>query len=299
MLKLKKNFYNLNFFENFLFKMKKYLKYFNLSKNLKKSRYLITKVLEIFGYKIEIKKLNHLVFPVEASDEEKRIMKLVLKYKEGRKSKDPLTMVSVKQLWAAISAVKYVVKNNIDGDIVECGVWRGGCSIAMALVLKQLKSSKKIILYDTFEGMTAPQEIDKTVKNGAPAIDQYNDSMSKNHNNWCYASIEDVKQNFIKHKCIENVSFIKGDVLETLQNPINLPSSISLLRLDTDWYESTKKELDVLFPLLQSKGVLLIDDYGWWEGSKKAVDEYFSTADRVRPLLWQTDNIGRAAIKIS
>ena len=55
----------------------------------------------------------------------------------------------------------------------------------------------------------------------------------------------------------------------------NIPKKISLLRLDTDWYESTKIELEILYPLLQKGGILIIDDYGHWGGSKKAVDEFF------------------------
>jgi len=259
---------------------------------------IINRGLEKFGYQLHKKQLNNLVFPIEASPEELKIMNLVLKPREGRIGKDALTMVSIERLWAAISAVKYIVENDIKGDIVECGVWRGGCSIAMALALKQLKSSKKVILFDTFKGMTEPSEIDKSVRSGIPAIDRYNDSQSESHNDWCYASMEDVRQNFINHECIENVTFVEGDVIETLENPLNLPNSISLLRLDTDWYESTKKELDVLYPLIQPNGVLLIDDYGHWEGCRKAVDEYFSSAQRIRPVLWQTDITGRALIKI-
>lgn len=86
------------------------------------------------------------------------------------------------------------------------------------------------------------------------------------------------------------VILIEGDVLETLVKTQNIPGKISVLRLDTDWYESTKKELEVLYPKLAVGGVLMIDDYGYWGGAKKAVDEYF--ADIPRPFLQYTDSAG-------
>ena len=72
-----------------------------------------------------------------------------------------------------------------------------------------------------------------------------------------------------------NLVFVKGKVEQTLEDEKNIPKKISLLRLDTDFYESTKKEMEILYPRLQNKGVLIIDDYGHWKGSKKAVDDYF------------------------
>ena len=92
--------------------------------------------------------------------------------------------------------------------------------------------------------------------------------------------------------------FIKGDVVKTLKEESNLPKEISLLRLDTDWYESTKYEMDILFPILQKNGVLLIDDYGHWKGARKAVDEYLTKYDLTnRCLMWKTDYTGRGLIK--
>ena len=77
----------------------------------------------------------------------------------------------------------------------------------------------------------------------------------------------------------ENISFIKGAVENTLKIAPNLPNKIAILRLDTDFYSSTKIELDILYPRLIEGGVLIIDDYGSWKGSKKAVDEFFSNKD--------------------
>ena len=92
------------------------------------------------------------------------------------------------------------------------------------------------------------------------------------------------------------IHFIKGDVAETLENNSNIPNKISLLRLDTDWYESTKKELEVLFPRLVSGGVCIVDDYGHWNGARKAVDEYLAQL-KIFPLIHVTNYTGRVCIK--
>ena len=96
---------------------------------------------------------------------------------------------------------------------------------------------------------------------------------------------------------VGSFSFIKGDVCETLKSPQNIPEKISVLRLDTDWYESTKAELEELYPKLSNGGVLIIDDYGHWQGARKAVDEYFSS-QQYKPLFNVIDRTGRSAIKI-
>jgi predicted O-methyltransferase YrrM len=92
-----------------------------------------------------------------------------------------------------------------------------------------------------------------------------------------------------------SVRFVEGDVVQSLKIESNLPESISVLRLDTDWYESTRAELEVLYPRLSPGGVLIIDDYGHWGGAKKAVDEYFR--GRPKPLLQYTDYTGRMGVK--
>ena len=206
-------------------------------------------------------------------------------------------MVSIERLWAVIQSTKYIIKNNIDGDFVECGVWRGGCSLAIAMVLEDLKAERKIYLFDTFGGMTEPTKHDKSV-HGKNAEKRFKNSKKAEYNTWCYASIEDVKSEFKKVGLEKKALFVKGDVIETLNKEINLPDKISLLRLDTDWYESTKQELNVLYPKLVKDGVLLIDDYGSWEGARKAVDEYFVEKDLDnRCLMWKTDQTGRGLIK--
>jgi O-methyltransferase len=112
------------------------------------------------------------------------------------------------------------------------------------------------------------------------------------HNDWCYASLDDVKANFRNAGLLnDNIMFIQGDVAVTLE-------VLAALRLDTDWYESTKKELEFLYPRLSVGGVLLVDDYGHWAGAREAVDEYFKRYNN-RPFLIYNDNTGRAGVKIA
>ena len=256
----------------------------------------VNKVLNPFGY--EIHKTSKSNFPVEISEDEKKFMSDIL-YPIGLFSNSkPLSMVSIERLWAAISATKYVVENDIEGDMVECGVWRGGCALAISKTLQKLGSNKKVYLFDTFEGMTKPTFFDKKSSSKLNAFEKFKELQKDNHNEWCYASLEDVKNSFAKYNLLSNATFIKGDVKKTLKKIRNIPPKIALLRLDTDWYESTKLELEILYPLLQSKGVLLIDDYGYWEGARKAVDEYMNNLDLTKkPMQWVLDSTGRGYIK--
>ena len=265
--------------------------------------YKLKKLLNIFLYPFNLKLIDRKseipIYPVEATERDIEIIDYILLPKDERhpSKKGALSMASVDRLWAVIQCTKYVVKNNIEGDFVECGVWRGGCALAIAMVLNDLGVDRKIYLYDTFEGMTEPTKNDLTyLKKGA--YETFKNLQKETHNEWCYASINDVKAQFKKFGLEENAKFIKGDVLETLKEEINLPNKIALIRLDTDWYESTKQEMQILFPKLQKEGVVLIDDYGWWQGSRKAVDEYLKSKDLMeRILLWKTDFTGRGFIK--
>ena len=154
---------------------------------------------------------------------------------------------------------------NIPGDFVECGVWRGGNCMLMATELQKMGQNRKIWLYDTFEGMPKPGEHDVKF-DGKKAKDIW-------YEDWCRASLSDVEKNMVSTG-YTNWICIVGDVLKTI--PKNTPKQIALLRLDTDFYESTKHELIHLYPLLEKDGVLIIDDYHSWQGSRKACDEYFN-----------------------
>ncbi len=207
----------------------------------------------------------------------------------------PYTMTSPERIYALYQAVQYVVRNKIAGDFIECGVWKGGSAMVMAYALLKLgDTSRQIYLYDTYEGMPPPSNKDMNYK-GKAARDllEKQDKYCKN-SIWCYSSLEEVKQNLSRtHYPEDKLVFIQGKVEDTI--PQTTPSEIAILRLDTDWYESTKHELIHLYPLLTKGGVLIVDDYGHWAGAKKAVDEYF----RGSKYLARIDYTGRIVIKES
>lgn len=207
------------------------------------------------------------------------------------------TMVSILRLVNTLKACKHAVQNNIEGDFVECGVWRGGNGILAKMVFNHLNSNKKVWMFDTFMGMTEPSEVDVVEKDGRTANEIYQSFEQIDGNGWCNASLEEVKDNCNKVGLDPNsFEFIKGDVRKTLLIKANLPEKISILRLDTDLYDSTKIEMEILYPLLSRGGSLILDDYGYWAGSAKAVDEYFRDADYT-PLMNVVDQFGRSTIK--
>jgi len=201
------------------------------------------------------------------------------------------TMTSAERINALVEAVKYIIKSNIDGAFVECGVWKGGSVMAIALMLREMKQEREIYLYDTFSGMCAPLPVD-----GGEAQRLFlKTKTSQDSSNWLQSPIEEVERNvFATGYPKDRFHFIKGKVEDTL--PEQMPQRIALLRLDTDFYESTKHALFHLFPLVSPKGVVIIDDYGLWPGAKKAVDEYISQ-NRISILLNRIDSQGRIAIK--
>lgn len=230
---------------------------------------------------------NIALFPPDFEDFHKNIINKVR----------PYTMTSNERLYGLIEAVKYIIENKIEGDIVECGVWKGGSMMAIAETLKQLgDTNRQLFLYDTFAGMTAPTEEDVDQLN-RDANSQLKDDIDKKTESivWAYSGLEEVKANIKKIQYpYVNIHFIEGDILQTI--PAQLPGKIALLRLDTDWYESTKHEMIHLYPLLQKSGVLIIDDYGFWKGSRKAVDEYLE-ANKISIPLNRMDETGRIAVK--
>jgi len=184
-------------------------------------------------------------------------------------------MTSEDRMIALYEAVKNMVKRGVPGDLVECGVWKGGSAMVMAYALMELNSTdRNIFLYDTYEGMVEPEKEDLLASDLSNAHDEWKKHQKSDHNEWCYASLDEVKRNMsLTGYPEEKIFYVKGKVEETV--PHITPEKISILRLDTDWYKSTLHELKHLYPLLSEDGTLIIDDYGYWKGAKKAVDEYF------------------------
>ena len=210
----------------------------------------------------------------------------------------PYTMTSIERMYALYQSVKYVIQQQIEGDFVECGVWKGGSVMLIAATLKQLNHfDRKIYLYDTFEGMSNPteQDICYTSESAMPKFLKLT-----NHKTqicaWANCPLDEVRNNLaLIEYPQEQFLFVKGKVEDTI--PQTIPDHICLLRLDTDWYESTYHELLHLYPLLTTTGVLIVDDYGHWFGSRKATDEYF-TQHKISLLLIRVDYSGRLAIKV-
>lgn len=202
------------------------------------------------------------------------------------------TMTSPVRVVQLIRAIDYLEQNKISGDIVECGVWRGGSIMAAILALNKYESIRNIRLYDIFSGMSEPTHKDRKYDGETAKI-----IAKREGSHWCNASLREVKTNIstmqYDHSKIE---FIKGKVEETISEK-NTGSAIALLRLDTDWYESTKHELKYLFPKLVKGGVLIIDDYGHWNGCRLAVDEYFKE-NNIKILLSRVDYTCRIGVKI-
>ena len=203
--------------------------------------------------------------------------------------------VSLARHYALYKAVEYIIKNNIPGDFVECGVAGGGSVMNIALALQKFGvTDRTIYLYDTFTGMTRPSSLDHQLTNSSKEVlKKWQKRRHSTHVDWLYFPLEQVKQNMaLTNYPEERIVYVKGPVEETI--PKLIPRSIALLRLDTDFYSSTKHELEHLYPLLTKQGVLLVDDYGVWAGSKKAVDEYFVDQSI---LLNRIDRDGRIGIK--
>ncbi len=216
-----------------------------------------------------------------------------LKYYEKDKQ---FTMTSLFRMYALYHATKYVIENNIEGDIVECGVYKGGSSMLSAdMLVEQNSFDKKLYLFDTYEGMCKPT--DKDIYHGfqQKALKDWERRQTNTHNTWCYAPIDEVKANMLSTGYPEEkMVFVKGKVEDTI--PGTIPEKISLLHLDTDWYESTYHELVHLFPLLSKNGVLIIDDYGYWQGCREAVDQYFEE-NNIKMLFNRIDYNGRMFVK--
>ena len=213
----------------------------------------------------------------------------------------PFTLTGVDRILATLDAVRYVARRGVPGALVECGVWKGGSVLAMIRALQDVGvNDRDIYLYDTFSGMTEPSELD-TTQYGEPASAEWERSTSEGRVPWSWAFGEDaVSLEAVKRLLLatgypaDRLHFVVGDVEETLL--LDPPPSIAVLRLDTDWYESTRAELLHLYPRLSPGGVLIIDDYGHWEGARRSVDEYFG--GQASPiLLGRIDYTGRMGIK--
>ena len=195
-------------------------------------------------------------------------------------------MISHERFTNNIHAVIYVENHKIEGDIVEIGVYLGGSILSMMLTYGNTKAlPRDFHLYDTFEGMTPPTDVDIDLHGYSAKM-----LLEVDNNIRCIGKLEDVKRNITRHTSIVPQYHV-GDILKNKY----IPQKIAILRLDTDWYESTKYELDTFYDNVVSGGVIIIDDYGHWKGSCKAVDEFLAVHPGLT--LYNIDNEGVYFIK--
>jgi len=205
------------------------------------------------------------------------------------------TSEGLETTYALFQTVKYVVQNRIEGDMVECGVWRGGSMMLVAYALQHFGDvTRQLYLYDTFAGMTEPDDVDVDYDDRATKP-IWADITNRGQLMGFGGTVEQVRANLRRTGYPENLMhFIVGDVMDTI--PAHLPSRIAILRLDTDWYKSTLHELQNLYDLLVPHGVLIIDDYGWCRGARQAADEFFRDKP-FRPLMHRVDQCPRLIVK--
>jgi len=208
------------------------------------------------------------------------------------------TMTRHSKIHFLIHAVQYVERHEIPGAVLECGVWRGGSMLAVAHTLLRLGATDRdLYLFDTFAGM--PPATERDVRLSGEHADELLTGEGPGPMAWArpgnfVATLADVEKGFAGVAYPkERVHFVPGRVEDTV--PDRAPDEIAILRLDTDWYESTKHELTHLYERLSPGGVLIIDDYGTWQGSKEATDEFLDKTGE--PLLLTRVSRARVAVK--
>ena len=249
-------------------------------------------------FKSLFKKIGYNLSKIENYDLNTNFPELTNFEKKIFKDISGLTMTGPDRVFALMKSIEFIKQKNVKGDFVECGVWRGGNLIIFQKYIDKFKLKKKIYAYDTFEGMSEPETIDKTYdeKKAIYLLSRLKNRNIKKKNNilLAYSPKNDVIKNFKNFTGSDNLKCIKGKVENTLKIKKNLPKKIAILRLDTDWYKSTKIELEKLYPLVQKNGIIIIDDYGYWKGARKAVDEYFR---KKKTVIFKIDFTGRMLIK--
>jgi hypothetical protein len=212
-------------------------------------------------------------------------------------SVEPYTMTGIARIAALRQAVQYVARHQIPGDVVECGVWKGGSMMAVAKTLIESNDTTRTLhLFDTFDGMSEPTALDKDIMGADAARLLQERNKDTNDPVWAYAPLDLVKRALGTTGYDANrINYVQGKVEDTL--PAHAPARIALLRLDTDWYESTYHELVHLYPRLTVGGVLIIDDYGHWAGARRAVDQFVEER-KLKVLLNRIDYTARMCVKL-
>lgn len=186
----------------------------------------------------------------------------------------PYSMIHVPGFFNLYQSVRYIVENRIIGGLAECGSFLGGAAIFIGLAARHFGTTRPLWAFDTFTGFPAgshDSRLGEPVR--GPRYADFLGAVRTNFDTVLGPSPE--------------VTLVQGDVRETL--PVTETGELALLRLDTDFYDSTRAELEHLYPRLVPGGVLIVDDYGLYDGSRRAVDEYF-LEHGARPLLNRIDS---------
>ncbi len=194
---------------------------------------------------------NKVIYSLNKAIKRMKYEKLFKKYKE-------FTMIPKEIFLGKLECINWY--NVPKGNVVECGVWKGGM---IASIAEMLGNDYSYYLFDSFEGLPEPNQID----DGLIAKNWYGNNNIDN----CRADIT-FASNAMKMSKVKKVYFKKGWFNETIPN--NEINTISVLHIDSDWYESVKLCLDNFFPKIVNGGIVIIDDYYFWEGCRKAVNEY-------------------------
>ena len=249
---------------------------------------MINRLLGVMGYHITRGKAGGGKLPEDFDEKDCALWEQVKHF----------TMTGPIRTYSLRRAVEYLVANKIQGDFVECGVWKGGAGMAMALTLRACDDqSRDLYLYDTYDDgwpVGGPEDV---MVDGTTAHDLWVQAVARGDNpDTLFAKFDGVAAAMKSTGYpADKIHLVKGKVEDTI--PETVPDKIALLRLDTDWYESTKHEFEHLYPRLAPGGVLIIDDYGLWQGARKAADEYFAMHG-ISILLHRIDEYGyRIGIK--
>ncbi|MFT3703615.1 MAG: TylF/MycF/NovP-related O-methyltransferase [Agriterribacter sp.] len=239
-----------------------------------------------FGVATDTYKINSLNFDKKVYDYQDEALTLIRKCA-------PYSMGSLERMFALHHLVKYVEESKIAGDYVECGVWKGGNAALMAGCHLAYSSTiyRNVWMYDTYEGLPVPSDED-----GIDADNYYKTAVDNdNKQELCIADESFVNEVLDDLKFpVSNRVIVKGLFEKTLL--LKKPEKIAFLRLDGDWYESTKVCMNELYDKVVDGGIIMIDDYGAWEGCKKAIDEFFVDKGII-PLLHHVDFTCRYYIK--
>jgi O-methyltransferase len=184
----------------------------------------------------------------------------------------PLTMASPSDLRDLTAAVDSVLRKGRPGCLVECGTWRGGASFLMARRAIHLRQARPVWMFDSFEGLPPPKEIDGPAANAWAA-----DTASPGYYNNCAASLEEVQAAVSRLDLTDNVTLVKGWFQDTLASKKSQIGQIALLRIDADWYDSVLLCLEELVPCVVDGGVVMLDDYYTWDGCARATHDYLAS----------------------